>query len=165
MYVYRLNLHCKYPWILFHYDFGKKKTFGLAFTTSPPRSKLEVKTDIMHSQAQTTTTLFGANAYGLHTGNVAKLFPCRFFRRKIGMILIANRKKFLQILQFSAALFESNLKTDVTNLEPRAKPHASENLKGARLKQAFSEHLKHANFLNFRFLDLKILKHSNKASM
>ena len=121
MYVYRLNLHCKYPWILFHYDFRKKKTFGLAFTTSPPRSKLEVKTDIIHSQAQTTTTLFGANAYGLHTGiqpqNVAKSFPCRFFRRKIGMILIANLKKFLQILQFSEALFESNLKTDVTNLK------------------------------------------------
>ena len=81
-------------------------------------------TDIMHSQAQTTTTLFGANACGLHTGiqprNAAKQFPCRFFRRKTGMILIANLKKFPQILQFSEALFETNLKTDVAKLEPHA---------------------------------------------
>ena len=96
------------------YDFASKVKVGSE----------RIVTDIMHSQAQTITTLFGANAYGLHTGiqprNVAKWFPCRFFRRKIRMILIANLKKFLQILQFSEALFESNLKTDVTNLEPHA---------------------------------------------
>ena len=47
--------------------------------------KVDVKTDIIHSQAQTTTTLFDANTYGLHAGiqprNVTD-FPLGFSEEK-----------------------------------------------------------------------------------
>ena len=87
----------------------------------------------------------------------------RFSVFQIGMILIANLKKFLQIFSFSDDHVWVQSENWRHKSETARKPHTSENLKSARLKHAFLNFWKHAHFLNFRFSDLKNLKHSNKA--